>query len=87
MQTRRDRGWVMQCPHCGNDTTGSVVDSRHIDSPSGVRRRRICGSCKRRFTTYEHTKHEVLRVQRENDDLRVILKNLSRGFKALEEYS
>ena len=39
----------MQCPYCGGDS--SVVDSR--TTADAVRRRRLCGSCKRRFTTYE----------------------------------
>lgn len=39
----------MQCPYCGEDS--QVVDSR--SATEGVRRRRVCGECKRRFTTYE----------------------------------
>lgn len=40
----------MKCPHCGE------ADSRVIDTRStgdGIRRRRECDSCNRRFTTYE----------------------------------
>jgi transcriptional repressor NrdR len=39
----------VQCPFCDGDS--SVTETRV--SPDGVRRRRVCGSCKRRFTTYE----------------------------------
>jgi transcriptional repressor NrdR len=41
----------MKCPYCrGNDT--KVVDTR--GASEGVRRRRECKDCGRRFTTYEH---------------------------------
>ena len=40
----------MECPYC--HTVGSrVLDSR--ESSAGVRRRRICDNCQKRFTTYE----------------------------------
>ncbi len=40
----------MNCPYCGyNDS--KVIDSR--DADEGVRRRRQCLSCEKRFTTYE----------------------------------
>ncbi len=39
----------MDCPFCSGAT--KVTDKR--DSPSGVRRRRECKKCKKRFTTYE----------------------------------
>lgn len=41
----------MRCPYCGFDHT-EVVDSRATSD--GVRRRRSCPNCSRRFTTYEH---------------------------------
>ena len=41
----------MQCPFCGADELG-VLESREADTLS-IRRRRICGKCERRFTTYE----------------------------------
>lgn len=40
----------MDCPYC-SDKTSKVTDKR--DSPSGIRRRRECLKCKKRFTTYE----------------------------------
>jgi transcriptional repressor NrdR len=42
----------MRCPHCeARDTR--VVDSRDLDDGGTIRRRRECGSCGTRFTTYE----------------------------------
>ncbi|MEK6840904.1 MAG: transcriptional regulator NrdR [Nanoarchaeota archaeon] len=39
----------MKCPYCSGKTR--VTDKR--SSPEGVRRRRECLKCKKRFTTYE----------------------------------
>jgi transcriptional repressor NrdR len=41
----------MKCPYCqGNHTR--VIDTR--EAGEGVRRRRECKGCRKRFTTYEH---------------------------------
>lgn len=48
----------MQCPYCGGDSR--VLDSRQ--SPDGIRRRRLCNECKRRFTTYERAGSIDLKV-------------------------
>ncbi len=40
----------MHCPYCSH-TKFRVTDKR--PSPSGIRRRRECLKCKKRFTTYE----------------------------------
>ena len=42
----------MKCPYCGFEES-KVVDSRHSDDHSSIRRRRECLSCGHRFTTYE----------------------------------
>lgn len=42
----------MQCPFCGSEST-RVVDSRYVRDQNATRRRRLCGACERRFTTYE----------------------------------
>ena len=42
----------MRCPQCGERDT-RVVDSRDLDDSATIRRRRECGSCSLRFTTYE----------------------------------
>ncbi|MFM2106186.1 MAG: hypothetical protein RL338_1218 [Chloroflexota bacterium] len=42
----------MRCPQCeGRETR--VVDSRDLDETATIRRRRECGQCGFRFTTYE----------------------------------
>ncbi|HAZ12099.1 MAG: transcriptional regulator NrdR [Bdellovibrionales bacterium GWA2_49_15] len=48
----------MHCPKCqANDT--KVIDSRHFDLGSAVRRRRRCEVCQYRFTTYEQIEMEL----------------------------
>ena len=42
----------MRCPFCNKDDT-RVVDSRPVEDSNSIRRRRMCDSCGRRFTTYE----------------------------------
>ncbi len=43
---------VLKCPFCNyNDT--KVIDSRGQEDNSVIRRRRVCESCGKRFTTYE----------------------------------
>lgn len=42
----------MKCPFCGSDDT-RVIDSRPADDNTSIRRRRQCGACEKRFTTYE----------------------------------
>lgn len=41
----------MKCPHCGEDRS-RVIDTR--TTGDGIRRRRACEDCGKRFTTYEH---------------------------------
>ena len=42
----------MKCPYCGYQES-KVVDSRHSEDGSSIRRRRECLACGKRFTTYE----------------------------------
>jgi transcriptional repressor NrdR len=42
----------MKCPFCGHSDT-QVVETRLSEEGGFVRRRRKCGSCEKRFTTYE----------------------------------
>jgi|HubBroStandDraft_1064217.scaffolds.fasta_scaffold542260_1 transcriptional repressor NrdR len=42
----------MRCPFCRHKGN-RVVDSRMSGDGSTIRRRRVCSSCKKRFTTYE----------------------------------
>lgn len=48
----------MNCPYC--EGPSKVVDSRPI--PEGIRRRRECESCGRRFTTHERLAPAEIRV-------------------------
>ena len=50
----------MQCPYCESDS--SVTETRQIDG--GLRRRRVCGTCRRRFTTYEKVGSPGLKVEK-----------------------
>lgn len=49
----------MQCPYCGNEDT-RIIDSRSVDHKK--RRRRECGRCGRRFTTFEIIERPILMV-------------------------
>ena len=42
----------MKCPFCSNQET-QVVETRVSEDGDFIRRRRQCGSCEKRFTTYE----------------------------------
>jgi len=42
----------MRCPYCGT-ADSRVLDSRPTEEGNSVRRRRECGECGKRFTTYE----------------------------------
>ncbi|GAA1093247.1 hypothetical protein GCM10009581_27870 [Tsukamurella strandjordii] len=55
-------GEPMHCPFCKNEDT-RVVDSRVFDDGQGIRRRRSCNECGRRFTTVESA---VLAVVKRN---------------------
>jgi transcriptional repressor NrdR len=55
----------MHCPYCGAEDS-RVIDSRVVDAGAGVRRRRECVACRRRFTTYERHEREPLRVIKKN---------------------
>ena len=42
----------MRCPHCGAPDS-QVKDSRPAEDGAAIRRRRVCGECGQRFTTFE----------------------------------
>lgn len=42
----------MKCPFCGHAET-QVAETRLIDDATGIRRRRRCTACDKRFTTFE----------------------------------
>lgn len=42
----------MRCPFCNHEES-KVTDSRNAEGTNAIRRRRECGRCMRRFTTFE----------------------------------
>lgn len=51
----------MRCPFCGNEET-QVKDSRPAEDGAVIRRRRHCGACGARFTTFERVQLRELTV-------------------------
>lgn len=76
----------MQCPFCGaNKDQLKVIDSRSADSGEAIRRRRECGNCEKRFTTYERVELAAKLVVVKTDgkrapwDLQKIITGLERA--------
>lgn len=67
----------MKCPFCAHQDT-PVVETRVSEDGDTVRRRRQCGTCDKRFTTYERpdvafpaiVKKDGRRIEYERDKLR-----------------
>ena len=57
----------MRCPFCVNDDT-QVKDSRPTEDNAAIRRRRICGNCGARFTTFERVQLRELTVVKSSND-------------------
>lgn len=51
----------MRCPYCHVDND-KVIDSRACQEGYGIRRRRECLACKRRYTTYENIEDLAIKV-------------------------
>ena len=51
----------MRCPFCSSEDT-QVKDSRQAEDNTAVRRRRLCGGCAGRFTTFERVQLRELTV-------------------------
>ena len=51
----------MKCPYCNYEDT-KVVDSRPVEDGLATRRRRECGKCHKRFTTFEKIENSLLVV-------------------------
>ena len=57
----------MRCPFCGFDDT-QVKDSRPTEDNAAIRRRRICGNCGARFTTFERVQLRELTVVKSTNE-------------------
>ena len=51
----------MNCPYCTKEDT-SVLESRNLPVGEGMRRRRMCNKCKKRFTTHEKVVNIDLKI-------------------------
>ena len=60
----------MKCPYCSDSQT-RVTESRSVEADAGIRRRRECEACFKRFTTYERVKELDLMVVK-NDQRREV---------------
>ena len=61
----------MRCPFCNQDNT-KVVDSRPVEDTNAIRRRRMCESCGKRFTTYEKVETIPLSVIKKDQTEKLI---------------
>lgn len=76
----------MKCPFCSH--TKSSVTNKRI-SPEGVRRRRECLKCKKRFTTYEKIAESDVYVIKKNNtrqkfEVQKIIRGLEKAFEKRE---
>jgi transcriptional repressor NrdR len=51
----------MLCPFCGSEDT-QVKDSRPAEDGAAIRRRRLCGVCEARFTTFERVQLREINI-------------------------
>lgn len=58
----------MKCPYCGCADT-SVLESRVGGDQETLRRRRLCGKCAKRFTTYERVEGVDLIVRKKSGEV------------------
>ena len=75
----------MKCPFCSSSDT-QVLESRSIDEGKGVRRRRECEKCNKRFTSYEAIKGTAIWVikkdgRREPFDKEKLKRGILRGIE------
>jgi len=73
----------MNCPYCSS-TSLKVTDKR--SSPDGIRRRRECLKCKKRFTTYERIERGDLYIikkdgAREKFDKKKLERGITKAFE------
>ncbi len=55
----------MKCPYCSNNDT-EVIETRDSEDLAVTRRRRGCGKCAKRFTTYERIETVPLTVSKKD---------------------
>lgn len=74
----------MRCPYCSNEKS-KVTNKR--GSPEGIRRRRECLKCKKRYTTYEKVDVcELFVIKKSGETERFDRKKLANGIqKAFEK--
>jgi len=69
----------MECPFCSNKKS-KVTDKR--SSPEGIRRRRECLNCNKRFTTYEKvSKEELYVIKKDGRKEKFDIEKLRKGIK------
>lgn len=75
---------IMNCPYCAHNTS-KVTDKR--GSPEGIRRRRECLKCAKRFTTYEKiVQSDFLVIKKSGEREKFSREKLEKGiFKAFEK--
>lgn len=74
----------MKCPFCANADT-SVLESRVAEDGQSLRRRRECGKCQKRFTTFERVEGPTVFVikrdgSRQPFDREKIVRGVIRSF-------
>ena len=77
---------AVRCPFCGSVDDDRVVDSRESQDGTTIRRRRACGACGRRFTTFERVEEAPLLVlkrdaSKEQFDLAKLVSGLEKASK------
>lgn len=71
----------MRCPYCGSSET-QVRDSRPTEDSSAIRRRRVCGDCAGRFTTFERVQlRELMVIKRSGRRVPFDRDKLARSFE------
>ncbi len=72
----------MRCPYCGYADT-QVKDTRPIENGNGIRRRRSCPSCDKRFNTLESVQlREMVILKRNNNKEPFSLQKLQMSLEA-----
>ena len=63
---------LMRCPFCDAEKESlKVIDSRACEGGRAIRRRRECGRCTKRFTTYERVEQQIKLTVVKKDGRRV----------------